>query len=147
MNKKVTVEIAERFKITLHNRDMHWGCYYVEDDWDIVVYAPTIDELIEKAREQMILRLIDVDGWEFEQCEVILYDGELYEIGNSVRDIRKEHSSFVDDIISTDSYKKAYEVRQKELDADLLKLQERFRKEEEEKRKAREEKRKDELLS
>jgi len=139
-SKKVTVEIAERFKITLHNRDRHWGCHYVEDEWDIVVYAPTIDELVKEVRKQMIQRLIDVDEWEFEQCKVILYDGGLYEVENSARDIRKEYSSFVDDIISTDEYKEAYEVRQKELDADLLKLQEHFRKKEEEKRKAREKK-------
>jgi SHS2 domain-containing protein len=139
-SKKVTVEIAERFKITLHNKAHHWGCYYVEDDWDIVVYAPTIDELIDQARERMIQRLIDVDSWELEQCEVILYDGELYEIESSVRDIRKEHSSLVDDIISTNSYKKEYEVRQKELAIDLLKLREHFQKEDEKERKAREKK-------
>lgn len=139
-NRKVEVEIAERFKITLHNRDSHWGCYDIDDDWDIVVYAPTIDELVEKVRKQMIQRLIDVDSWELEQCEVILYNDELYEIESSVRDISKEYGPFVDDIISTDSYKEAYKTRQKELDADLLKLQEHFRKEEEEKREAREKK-------
>jgi hypothetical protein len=125
-SKKVTVEIVERFKITLHNKDTSWGCYDIEDEWNIVIYAPTIDELIEKVREQMIQRLIDVDGWELEQCEVILHDGELYEIESSARNIQKDHSSLVDDIISTDSYKEAYKVRQKEYDEEMCRLTEKY---------------------
>lgn len=139
-SKKVEVEIVERFKITLHNKDRSLGWYYIEDDWNIVVYAPTIDELIEKARKQLIQRLIIVDGWELDKCEVILYDGELYEIENSAKDVKVEYNTLVDDIISTDSYKKAYKTSQKKLDVDLLKLRKRFQKKKEEERKAREKK-------
>lgn len=139
----VEVELADRFKIVLHNRDNHMGCFYIEDEWDITIYSPTIEDLITQATIEMVQRLIDVDEWTLEQCQVLIYNGNLYEVEESAKDIKAEHSTLVDDIISTDSYKEAYKTRQEELAADLLKIQEHYqekykREQEERKRKAKE---------
>ena len=114
-NKKISVEIAKRFKITLHNQDMHAGCYYIEDDWEIVIYAVNMRELAKKVCVEMVQRLMQVDGWELEQCEVILYNDELYEITSTSCDIKDKHQSLINDIISMKSYKKAFAQRKKEL--------------------------------
>ena len=143
----VEVELADKFKIVLHNKNMHMGWFYCEDEWDITIYAPTMKDLIAQAIVDMARRLIDVDEWELEQCQVLIYNGNIYEVEDSAKNIKVEHSTLVDDIISTDSYEEAYEVRQEELAAELLKLQEHFQekyKREQEELKARKEKEKDE---
>ncbi len=137
-NKKlVEAELTDRFKLVLHNNDRHCGCFYIEDRWDITLYAPTIDDLIKQAAVSMVLQLIKVEDWELEQCQVLIYNGNIYEIEDSAKDVKKDHNTLVDDITSTDSYKKAYKTRQDEQAAELLKLREHFREEE---RKAREKK-------
>lgn len=137
---KVEAELADHFKLVLHNKDRHCGCFYIEDEWDITIYAPTIENLIAQATVSMVQRLIKVEEWELEQCQVLIYDGNIYEIKDSAKDVKKDHNTLVDDITLTDSYKKAYKISQDELAASLLKLRKRFREEERRARKITEKK-------
>jgi len=112
--REVTVKIAKRFKITVENKSMHWGCHYIEDEWNIVVYAPTIEELTKEIRKRMIDRLINVWSWELEECEVILYKNNLYEIEEETKDITKDYPTFISDITSEDSYKEEFAKEKEE---------------------------------
>ncbi len=132
--KLIEVELADRYKLVLHNKDMHGGCFYIEDEWDITLYAPTIKKLIDQAAVAIVLRLIDVGAWELEQCQVFIYDGNIYEI-ECFADVKKEYDSLVSNIISTDSYKDAYLIRQKECDEEIRKLKERLHSERKQKAK------------
>ena len=143
--KQVLVEVAlaDRFKVVLCNKNIHGGCFYPDDEWDITIYASTIKDLIAQAIVAMVSRLIRVDGWDLEQCQVLIYDGNLYEVENSAKSIKKDYSTLVDDIISTDSYKQAYKTRKDEHAVELRKLKKRYRekeKKEYEERKARKKK-------
>ena len=134
---QILVELADRFKLVLHNKDTYAGCFYCEAEWDITIYAPTIKDLITQATVSMVLQLIKVEDWELEQCQVLIYNGNIYEVEESAKDVKTEYSTLVDDITSADSYKEACKIRQDERDADLLRLRKHFR---EEKQKAREKK-------
>jgi len=136
-NKPVDVELADHFKIVLHNKNMHCGWHYHEDEWDITVYAPTIEDLISQATKRMVSQLIDVWTWELTQCQVLIYDNNVYEVKDSAKDITAEHSTLVDDLISTDSYKEAYE-KEKEARAERKRQFQEKRRREYKERKAKE---------
>ena len=125
--KLVMVELVDRFKIVIHNKDTHFGCFYTEDEYDITIYAPTIENLVMQMFTAMIWRLITVGEWELEQCQTLVYKGNVYEIEDLAKDIEAEHSTLVDDLISTDLYKEAYKIRQKNHAEELLKAQQRFK--------------------
>ena len=128
-NKKVEVELADHFKIVLHNKDTYYGCFYLENEWDITIYAPTIEDLISQATKRMVQQLIDVHEWELTQCQVLIYDNNVYEVKDSVKDIMAEHSTLVDDLVSTDSYKEAYEKEKEALAERKRQFQEKRRQE------------------
>ena len=129
---EVEVELVDYFKIVLHNNDTHAGYFYLEDEWDITIYSPTIEYLIEQATKQMAVRLINVNEWELVQCQVLIYNDNVYEVKDSAKDIAPKYNTFVDDILSNNSYK---EARQKEEDA-LLEHKRHFRKNQRKKYKA-----------
>lgn len=118
--RSITVDLADRFKITLHE-------YHSVDERDITLYAPTIENLISQTSVAMVLQLFRPDAWELESCQVLIHNGKVYEVEDSVEDIKTEHSTLIGDITLTDSYKKAFEERQEEENARLRNFRKNFR--------------------
>ena len=60
------------------NKDSCMGCYYPEDDWEIIVTASNIPDLETKATEKMVDSGIIVKRAKYYSAEYLIYGGEEF---------------------------------------------------------------------
>jgi hypothetical protein len=71
MRVDASLEILLVFRA--QNRDICMGCYYPEDDWEIVVIADNIPELETKVAEEIVESGIIIKGVEYCSAEYLIY--------------------------------------------------------------------------
>jgi len=120
---KVEAEITDEYKFTAQNKCDCMGQYYYEDDWQIEVYAPSMEELYEIAAKEIVLSGIDISWATFSRVSRLKYDGCIFDIIN-VNFIRSEEEQFLDDILKSETYKKL--LKEKEDKKKLLKEEKRI---------------------
>lgn len=77
---KVDAEIKPFYKLTLGNRDTCMGCYYMEDDWDIIIYGETIQEIMDMSPEVMVNSEICLASRDLEVVACVVYQGMIFEM-------------------------------------------------------------------
>ncbi len=87
----ITMKERQRYMLSCHNSDYAMGCHYPEDDWDIIAYGDTLDELYESFApiffgDNQHGEKIAPSSWEFDICKTIEYTndkGETFKTTNS----------------------------------------------------------------
>jgi len=118
------------YKLVVHNKDSSMGQYYAEDDWSIVVYAPTLEDLQKDAAVPLGESDIYISGWHVYKVDcivVLLYandelkETKLFELddpyclpefdGGSKKFDQSACRNFFEGIVQTDAYKQARDKR------------------------------------
>ena len=85
--KNATLVKRDNYKATIHNKDYALGCHYPEDDWNVVAYGLTEEELIETLafayhhtdhEHYGIALAVNPESWHIEIVEVfeVQFEGE-----------------------------------------------------------------------
>lgn len=77
---KVDAEIKPFYKLTLGNQDTCRGHYYSEDDWDIVIYGETLQEIMEMAPALMVNSEIRISSHYLEVVPCVIYRNMFFEM-------------------------------------------------------------------
>jgi hypothetical protein len=89
------------------NKDMCMGCYYPEDDWEIVVTAKNIPELETNVAERIIESGIIIKGVKCCSAEYLIYDNNKFFL-QKVSDL---DANSILSIIKNSSYYKHLEAK------------------------------------
>lgn len=76
MKVDASLEILLVFRA--ENKDMCMGCYYPEDDWEIVVAADNIPELEIKVAERIVESGIIIKGAKYCSAEYLIYGNNRF---------------------------------------------------------------------
>ena len=92
------------YRLTIHNKDYAMGSHYPEDDWTIVCYGKTVDELIKDAAEKVVLSRICWDWSEFSIVKRIEFSINGEKITTSEIEVRRrepEPTTQVGEVVRT----------------------------------------------
>ena len=92
------------------NKDSCMGCYYPEDDWEIIVTASNIPDLELKATEKMVESGIIVKRAEYYSAEYLIYGDEEF----FIRKVSDMDAKFLLHKIENSSYYKELDLRKSE---------------------------------
>lgn len=101
---KVEAEIKKSYKLQVYNQSTCMGCYYPEDDWDIVIFGETLEELRKKAAYAFINRGISVSLAYLTEISALHYDGHVFELDSQLELSTEDTWAFIDSIHQSSLY-------------------------------------------
>jgi len=110
---KVTVDLKKMLKFQAFNRDCRLGQYFGEDDWNITVYAETIDELRELVAKEFIDSRIDVISTYLTAVQCLCWKDYIFETTESCEDTDLDAAGFYLSVLGSETYKNLLAERNK----------------------------------
>lgn len=74
----INVNLIKLFKFVGNNKCCAMGNWFPEDDWSIVVYAETMEELERLVAKAIISSKISIDDWHLDEEKIIEYNNKKY---------------------------------------------------------------------
>lgn len=117
---KVEAELIDGYKATLYNKCSCLGNYFAEDDWNLVVYGESEEELKRNISDTIMNSDINVDDVSILKIRLLKYDGMYYDY----EIIESLGKTIYYDLINSDFHKqRVEEKRQKRLEQEKIQAQ------------------------
>lgn len=126
---KVKAEVKKIYKLHVCNNSSCMGQYYLEDDWDIILYGETLDELRSDAAYAFVNRKININHASLVKINCLHYDDHIFDLDIEKELPNEDTWAFVDSVYSSAIYKK---LKKQQEEAEK-RAKEKRKKEEEEK--------------
>jgi len=127
--------IRVAYEFSARNKSVCMGCYYPEDDWEIVEYGNTLEELADKVAKKLVETEIEIENPELSKVRLLTYEDQEFKLGwESFAEVETE--PFIQSVKESETYKNLIEAKRVEAEKEKKEKEEQAKKALEERERA-----------